>query len=91
MLLVSDGGQVQNVSYLLKPGTDSLSFSVEIRRNSGGDGPQLVMAVATPQVLESLRKPNPTAADTFFLEALSEARRANVAVATSARYFRLKN
>ncbi len=91
MLLVSDGGQVQNVSYLLKPGTDSLSFSVEIRRNTGGDGPQLIMAVATPRVLESLRKPNPTAADTFFLEALSEARRTNVAVATSARYFRLKN
>jgi serine/threonine-protein kinase len=91
LLLVSDGGQVQNVSYLLKPGTDSLSFSMEIRRNSGGSGPQLVMAVATPQVLESLRKPNPTSADTFFLEALSEARRTNVAVATSARYFRLKN
>ena len=91
LLLVSDGGQVQNVSYLLKPGTDSLSFSMEIRRNSGGGGPQLVMAVATPQVLESLRKQIPTSADTFFLEALSEARRANVAVATSARYFRLKN
>jgi serine/threonine protein kinase len=91
LLLVSDGGQVQNVSYLLKPGTDSLSFSMEIRRNSGGSGPQLVMAVATPQVLESLRKPNPTSADTFFLEALSEARRTNVAVATSARYFRLRN
>jgi serine/threonine-protein kinase len=49
------------------------------------------MAMATPQVLESLRKPNPTSADTFFLEALSEARRANVAVTASARYFRLKN
>jgi len=91
LLLISDGGQVQNVSYLLKPGTDSLSFSMEIRRNSGGGGPQLVMAVATPQVLESLRKPSPTSADTFFLEALSEARRTNVAVATSARYFRLRN
>jgi serine/threonine-protein kinase len=91
LLLISDGGLVQNVSYLLKPGTDSLSFSMEIRRNRGGGGPQLVMAVATPQVLESLRKQIPTSADTFFLEALSEARRANVAVATSARYFRLKN
>jgi protein kinase-like protein len=91
LVLVSDGGQVQNVSYLLKPGTDSLSFSVEIRRNSEGEGPQLIMAVASPQVLESLRKPNPTAADTFFLEALSEARRNNVAVTASARYFRLKN
>ncbi len=91
LLLVSDGGEVQNVSYLLKPGTDSLSFSLEIRRSRGGDGPQLVMAVTTPQVLDSLRQPNPMAADTFFLQAISEARRTNMAIATSARYFRLKN
>ncbi|MBV9561784.1 MAG: serine/threonine protein kinase [Bradyrhizobium sp.] len=91
LLLVSDGGEVQNLSYLLKPGTDSLSFSIGIRRSGGGDSPQLVMAVATPQVLDSLRQPRPMAADTFFLQAISEARRNNVTMATSARYFRIKN
>jgi len=91
LLLVSDGGQVQNLSYLLKPGTDSLSFSVEIRRSGGGGGPQLLMAVATPQVLDSLRQPNPIAADTFFVQAISEAQRTNVAITTAARYFSLKN
>ncbi len=91
LLLVSDGGEVQNLSYLLKPGTDSLSFSLGIRRSRGGEGPQLVMAVTTPQVLDLLRQPNPMAADTFFLQAISEAQRTNMTIATAARYFRLKN
>jgi len=62
-----------------------------MQRGSAGDGPQLVMAVATPQVLESLRRPKPMAADSFFLQALSEAQRNNVTITTAARYFRLKN
>lgn len=90
LLLVSDSGEVQNLSYLLKPGIDSLSFSIGMQRG-GGDGPQLVMAVATPQVIESLRQSKPTTADTFFLQADSEAQRNNVAITTAARYFRLKN
>ncbi len=90
LLLVSDSGEVQNLSYLLKPGTDSLSFSIGVQRSGGGDGPQLVLAVTTPQVLDSLRQPKPMAADTFFLQAISEAQRNNVAIATAARYFRLK-
>jgi hypothetical protein len=91
LLLVSDGGEVKNLSYLLKPGTDSLSFSIGMQRSGGGDGPQLVFAVTTPQVLDSLRQPKPMVADTFFLQAVSEAQRNNVAIATAARYFRLKN
>jgi serine/threonine-protein kinase len=91
LLLVSDSGEVKNLSYLLKPGTDSLSFSMGMQRSGGGDGPQLVLAVTTPQVLDSLRQPKPTAADTFFLQAVSEAQRNNVAIAAAARYFRLKN
>jgi serine/threonine protein kinase, bacterial len=91
LLLVSDSGEVQNLSYLLKPGTDSLSFSIGMQRNNGGSGPQLVMAVATSRVLDSLRQPRPMAGDTFFLQALSEAQRSNVTIATAARYFRLKN
>jgi predicted Ser/Thr protein kinase len=89
LLLVSDSGEVRNLSYLLKPGTDSLSFSIAIQRKGSGSGPQLVMAVATPQVLDSLRQPKPMAADTFFLQAVSEAQRNNSTISTAARYFRL--
>jgi serine/threonine-protein kinase len=74
----------------LKPGTDSLSFSMPMQR-SDANGPQLIMAVTTPRVLDSLRQPRPMAADTFFLQALSEAQRNNLTIATAARYVRLKN
>ena len=81
LLLVSDAGEVQSLSSLLKPGIDSLSFSIAM----------LLMAVATPQLLDSLRPPKPMAADSFFLLAFSEAQRKNVAITAAARYFRLKN
>lgn len=89
LLLIGDDGQVQNMSYLLRPGTDSLSFSIELPRSDSpkSNVPQLLMAVATPRVLDSLRQPVPTPADQFFLQALSEAQRANIAMNASARYF----
>jgi serine/threonine-protein kinase len=89
LLLVSEDGQVQNLSYYLKPGTDALSFSIEMKRAEEGLGsnvPQLIMAVATPRVLDSLRQPRPTSADQFFLQVLSEAQRANMTINASARY-----
>jgi serine/threonine protein kinase len=91
LLLVSDSGEAQNLSYLLKPGTDSLSFSIGMQRNGGATGPQLIMAVTTTRVLDSLRQPRPMAADTFFLQALSEAQRNGLTIATAARYVRLRN
>ena len=93
LLLITESGQVQNLSYLLKPGTDALSFAIPMQRTdraAGGSVPQLVMAVASPRVLDSLRQPRPTPADQFFLQALSEAQRTNMTVSASARYFQLE-
>ena len=90
LLLIADDGQVQNISYLLKPGTDALSFSIDVPRSDNAPGsnvPQLLMAVTTPRVLDSLRQPRPTPADQFFMQALSEAQRGNVTINASARYF----
>ena len=89
LLLVSEDGLVQNLSYLLQPGTDALAFSIEMNRSEaslGSNVPQLVMAVATPRVLDSLRQPRPMAADQFFLQVQSEAQRANMTINASARY-----
>ncbi|WP_128925209.1 serine/threonine-protein kinase [Bradyrhizobium guangxiense] len=88
LLMVSDRGEVQSLSYLLKPGIDSLSFALPPAR---GSGPQLLLVVATPQVLDSLRQPKPIAADTFFLQALSESQRNKVAITAAARYVLLTN
>ena len=88
LLLVTSDGSVQNLSYLLKPGTDALSFAIEIPRPvTSGTSPQLVMAVATPRVLNSLRQPQPTPADQFFLRVDRELQRANIKITASARYF----
>ena len=88
LLMVSDRGEVQSLSYLLKPGIDSLSFALPM---ASGAGPQLLLVVATPRVLDSLRQPRPMAADTFFLQALSEAQRSNVTLTAAARYVLLTN
>jgi serine/threonine protein kinase len=88
LLLVSDRGEVQSLSYLLKPGLDSLSFTVPMARATG---PQLLLVVATPQVVDSLRQPRPMAADTFFLQAMSEVQRVNMTITAAARYVLLTN
>jgi len=93
LLFITDDGQVQNMSYLLKPGTDALSFSIDIPRSDGVSGanvPQLIMAVTSPRVLDSLRQPRPTPADQFFFQAISEAQRANITMSASARYIMIQ-
>lgn len=88
LLMVSDRGEVRSLSYLLKPGVDSLSFALPMERTTG---PQLLLAVAAPRVLDSLRQSRPMAADTFFLQATSEAQRGNVTITAAGRYVMLTN
>ncbi|MGL3209085.1 serine/threonine-protein kinase [Bradyrhizobium sp. BR 1433] len=88
LLMVSDRGEVRSLSYLLKPGVDSLSFALPMERTTG---PQLLLAVAAPRVLDLLRQPRPMAADTFFLQATSEAQRGNVTITAAGRYVMLTN
>jgi serine/threonine-protein kinase len=91
LLLISDSGQVQNVTGLLKDGTDAKTFSLGMQRADGGGGqPQLLMAVASPRVIDALRPAKPMQADQFFLLALSEAERAGLKLSATARYFKLE-
>jgi serine/threonine protein kinase len=93
LLLVSNSGIVQNVSSTLKPGTDALSFALELPRSesgSGGKSPQLVMAVASPRIVDALRPSGPIPADQFFQQVLGDAQRGAIALAASARYFTIE-
>ena len=92
LYLVSDRGLVQSLSYLLKPGTDALTFSIGMRRVEGASGgqPQLLMVIAGPRVIDTLRPTQPIAADQFFLLAQSEAARSGLTLTASARYFTLE-
>jgi hypothetical protein len=91
LLLISDTGQVQNISALLKDGIDAKSFSIGLQRTDGAGGqPQLLMAVASPRVIDALRPSGPVQADQFFLLAQSEAARSGLTLSASARYFKLE-
>jgi eukaryotic-like serine/threonine-protein kinase len=92
LLLATDSGAVQNVSHLLKSGTDAQTFALglaDIGKASTGQ-PQLLIAVATSQSLDALRFDRPVAAERLFPALLSEAARTNQAVAAMARYFKLE-
>jgi Protein kinase domain len=92
LILVSDTGIVQNVSSLLKRGTDAKSFNIGMRRTEGAAGrqPQLLIAVTSPSPVDSLRSGQPTEAETFFPQVLSDAARSGKSLSAVARYFMLE-
>jgi serine/threonine-protein kinase len=89
LLLISDTGQVQNLSNLLKPGIDVLSFSIGMQRNDGPARPQLLMAIASTMSVEALKLPRPVAADQFFPKVFVDTQAGAIAMTAAARYFRL--
>lgn len=90
-LLITDNGQVQNLSPLLKPGTDSMSFTIGLQRNQSDTAPlQLLVAIASAHPLPSLQNRQPVAADIFFPQALKEAKDANTSVTATVRFFKLE-
>jgi serine/threonine protein kinase len=92
LILVSDTGAVQNVSNLLKSGTDAKTFNIGMRRTEGGAGrqPQLLIAVASSSPVAALRLQQPAEAEQFFANAVSDAARSGKSVSAVARYFMLE-
>jgi serine/threonine protein kinase, bacterial len=89
LLLVTDSGQVRNLSGLLKPGLDSMSFSIGLKSGDNSVRPQLLLALTVSQSLGLLKQPQLGTAGEFFSKLLSEARRNNVTLASAVRYFKL--
>lgn len=90
LLLVTDKGLVQNLTSLLKPGTDSMSFTIGLQRNQPDAAPQLLIAIVSSQPLNSLRGSQPIAADIFFPQVLKDAKEANISITTATRFFTLE-
>jgi serine/threonine protein kinase len=91
LLLVSDGGTVQNVSQQLKQGTDAKTFGIAMQGDgTPGSQPQLLVAVASPRPLDALKAARPVAADQFFPAVLNEAARTGQTLGVTARYFKLE-
>lgn len=89
LLLITDNGQIKNVSSLLKPSLDSMSFSIGMQSGDNAARSQLLLALASSQAIASLTQPQSGTADEFFGKLLSEARRNNVTMTPAVRYFRL--
>jgi len=90
LLLVSDEGQVQDVSALLKPAGDAKTFNMRMQRTgAAGAQPQLLVAVSSARPLESLKGAQTTPADQLFPLALTEAARTGQAIGAAIRYFKL--
>ena len=92
LILVSDAGVVQNISNLLKSGTDAKTFNIGLQRTAGAAGrqPQLLIAVANQSPINALQATGSTSADQFFELVLSEAEKSAIPLSAAARYFMLE-
>jgi serine/threonine-protein kinase len=89
LLLVSDDGQVQDLSALLKPAGDARTFNLRMQRvGAPGAQPQLLLAFTSARPLETLRDAR-SSADQLFPLAQVEVTRTGQSVGAAVRYFKL--
>jgi hypothetical protein len=90
LLLVSDEGQVQDVSALLKPSGDTRAFNMRMQRSgAAGAQPQLLIAVKSAKPLETLKGAQSTPADQLFPLAFAEITRSGQPAGATVHYFKL--
>lgn len=91
LLLVSDTGQVQDCSALLKGSGESRTFNLGMRR-SGASGalPQLLLVVKSARPLETLKGAQSTAAEQLFPLAFAEVTRSGQIASAAVHYFKLE-
>jgi serine/threonine-protein kinase len=88
VLLVADDGLVHNLGPFSKRSGDTISFNLRVEASSGGEKPQLVIAISSPRPLASLKMSGPANADRFFRQLQEETSRGQVS-GVSTRYFKL--
>jgi serine/threonine-protein kinase len=93
LLLVSASGVVQNVTNLLKSGTDAKIFSIGMKRTDGSTQrqPQLLLAITSLAPVGILQSNSPIGADQFFPGLTDEATKLGTQLGATARYFVLEN
>jgi len=88
LLLITDSGQIKNLTYLLKPSLDSMTFSIGMQTGDNVARPELLLAMVSSKPIAALKQPQATAEE-FFKNLLGEIRRNDVAVMPAVRYFKL--
>jgi serine/threonine-protein kinase len=89
VLVVADDGSVRAVPTTRSDRDDMVRFSARPAPDSGNGRLQLVVAVAAPKPLASLRPGQPAPASKIFPQALSEAEKVGATLAAAARSFRV--
>jgi serine/threonine-protein kinase len=89
VLLVDNAGVVYNLGAHLKEGPERASFNIKLGLQTDKPVPQLIIALTSPNGLETAKVETPVLAETLFPKILDEIRDGNVAAAATARYFRL--
>jgi len=90
LLLVDDDGQVHNLTRLLRSGSGSKMFHVQLDLSGTGSQPQLLMAVASTQPINALKQAETGNAAVVFPRVLAEANSAGLTLAVAAKHFRLE-
>lgn len=93
LVLVSDGGVVENLSSFLKQGTDAKTFQVGIARRAAivGRQPQLLLALASKAPLRTLEVQDPVDAKQFFAQLSGELTQSRTQLSAATRYLLLTN
>jgi serine/threonine-protein kinase len=91
LLLVSDDGDVNRLTSLVKTNRDGKSFNLRMQLNvAGAAQPQILMTVVSTQPLRALQLSQPADAGQVFPATLAEAARTGQTIAATARYFKLE-
>lgn len=88
VLLVADDGLVHNLAPFSKRSGDAINFSLRVEASSGGEKPQLILAISSPRPLATLKLSGPVDADRFFRQLQEETARAQMS-GISTSYFKL--
>jgi serine/threonine protein kinase len=89
VLLVDNAGVVYNLAAHLKQEPERASFNIKLGLQTDEPVPQIIIALTSPNGLETAKVETPVLAETLFPEILDEIDDGKIAASATARYFRL--
>ena len=89
ILLVDNAGVVYNLAPHLKNADENASFNIKLGLKTDTPVPQMIIAVTSPNGLDTANVKDPILAETLFPKILAEINDKKVAASATAKYFKL--